>query len=57
MPDAIEMLENFNSLAKRPMVKDYVNKKAAEWVYKLFMDEIKEVEELFENYLRLAFHI
>ena len=22
--DAIEMLENFNSLAKRPMVKDYV---------------------------------
>lgn len=49
VPDAIEMLENFNSLAKRPMVKDYVNKKAAEWVYKLFMDEIKEVEELFEN--------
>lgn len=43
------MLENFNSLAKRPMVKDYVQKKAAEWVYKLFMDEIKEVEELFEN--------
>jgi len=49
VPYAIEMLENFNSLAKRPMVKDYVNKKAAEWVYKLFMDEIKEVEELFEN--------
>lgn len=49
VPDAIEMLENFNSLAKRPMVKDYVQKKAAEWVYKLFMDEIKEVEELFEN--------
>lgn len=43
------MLENFNSLAKRPTVKDYVQKKAAEWVYKLFMDEIKEVEELFEN--------
>ena len=33
----------------RPIVKDYVQKKAAEWVYKLFMDEIKEVEELFEN--------
>lgn len=49
VPDAIEMLENFNSLAKRPMVKDYVQKKAAEWVYKLFSDEIKEVEELFEN--------
>jgi dynein heavy chain len=49
VPDAIEMLENFNSLAKRPLVKDYVQKKAAEWVYKLFTDEIKEVEELFEN--------
>lgn len=45
VPDAIEMLENFDSLAKRPMVKEYVHKKAAEWVYKLFMDEIKEVEE------------
>ncbi len=49
VPDAIEMLENFNSLAKRPMVTDYVHKKAAEQVYKLFIDEIKEVEELFEN--------
>ena len=48
VPDAIEMLENFDSLAKRPMVRDYVHKKAAEWVYKLFMDEIKEVEEQFE---------
>ena len=43
------MLENFDSLAKRPMVKDYVHKKAAEWVYKLFMDEIKEVEDMFES--------
>ena len=49
VPDAIEMLENFDSLAKRPMVKDYVHKKVAEWVYKLFMDEIKEVEEIFEQ--------
>lgn len=49
VPDSIEMLENFDSLAKRPMVRDYVHKKAAEWVYKLFMDEIKEVEDLFEN--------
>ena len=50
VPDAIEMLENFDSLAKRPMIKDYVHKKAAEWVYKLFLDEIKEVEEMFEGY-------
>ena len=49
VPDAIEMLENFDSLAKRPMVKDYVHKKAAEWVYKLFMDEVKEVEDMFES--------
>jgi len=47
--DSIEMLENFDSLAKRPMIKDYVQKKAAEWVYKLFMDEIKEVEEQFDS--------
>jgi len=43
------MLENFDSLAKRPLVKDYVHKKAAEMVYKLFRDEIKEVEETFEQ--------
>lgn len=43
------MLENFDSLAKRPMIKDYVQKKAAEGVYKLFMDEIKEVEEMFDS--------
>jgi hypothetical protein len=47
--DAVEMLENFDSLAKRPLVKDYVHKKAAEMVYKLFKDEIKEVEETFES--------
>lgn len=44
------MLENFDHLAKRPLVRDYVHKKAAEWVYKLFMDEIKEVEEMFESH-------
>jgi len=42
------MLENFDSLAKRPLVKDFVHKKAADMVYKLFKDEIKEVEETFE---------
>jgi dynein heavy chain len=47
--DAVEMLENFDSLAKRPLVKDYVHKKAAEMVYKLFRDEVKEVEETFEQ--------
>lgn len=31
------------------MIKDYVQKKAAEGVYKLFMDEIKEVEEMFDS--------
>jgi len=42
------MLENFDSLAKRQLVKDFVHKKAADMVYKLFKDEIKEVEETFE---------
>lgn len=37
IPDAVEMLENFDSLAKRPLVIDYVHKKAADMVYKLFM--------------------
>jgi len=48
--DAVEMLENFDSLAKRPLVRDYVHKKAAEMVYKLFKDEIKEVEETFDGH-------
>ena len=38
--DAVEMLENFDTLAKRPLVKDFVHKKAAEMVFKLFKDEI-----------------
>ena len=42
------MLENFDSLAKRPQVKEFVQKKAAEMVYKLFKDEMKEVEETWE---------
>jgi hypothetical protein len=29
-------------------VKDYVHKKAAEMVFKIFKDEIKEVEETYE---------
>jgi dynein heavy chain len=47
--DAVEMLENFDSLAKRPLVIDYVHKKAADMVYKLFLTEIREVEETFES--------
>ena len=49
IPDAVEMLENFDSLAKRPLVIDYVHKKAADMVYKLFLTEIKEVEDTFES--------
>lgn len=47
--DAVEMLENFDSLAKRPLVKDYVHKKAAEQVWRMFTDEIKEIEETFDQ--------
>jgi len=47
--DAVEMLENFYQLARRPAVMEYVQKKAAEQVYKLFMEEIKEIEETFES--------
>jgi hypothetical protein len=47
--DAVEMLENFDSLAKRPLVKDFVHKRAAEMVFKLFKEEIKEIEETFEG--------
>lgn len=46
--DSVEMLENFDSLAKRPLVKDYVHKKAAEMVWRTFKDEIKEIEDTFE---------
>ena len=31
--DAVEMLENFYQLAKRPTIIDFVTKKAAEQVY------------------------
>jgi len=47
--DAVEMLENFFQLAKRPSIIDYVQKKAADQVYKMFMEEIKEVEDMFEG--------
>lgn len=42
------MLENFDHLAQRPKVEEFVHKKAAEWVFKLFTDEMKEVEEIFD---------
>lgn len=46
------MLENFDSLAKRPLVKDYVHKKAAEMVWNMFKSEIKEIEDTFEDYTK-----
>jgi len=48
--DGVEMLENFDSLAKRPLVKEFVHKRAAEMVYKLFKEEIKEVEDIFDGH-------
>jgi hypothetical protein len=48
--EAVEMLENFDSLAKRPIVKDHVQNKAADMLFKLYKDEIKEVEETWESY-------
>lgn len=50
--EGVEMLENFHQLAKRQLVKDYINSKAAENVYNLFMTEMKEVEEMYENYIK-----
>lgn len=43
------MLENFYMLARRPTVLEYVQKKAAECVYKLFIEEIKQIEEIYES--------
>jgi dynein heavy chain len=52
--EGVEMLENFHQLAKRQLVKEYIETKAAEFVYKLFMDEMKEVEEMYENYTKIS---
>jgi hypothetical protein len=49
LEDAVEMLEHFYLLARRPAVMDYVQKKAAECVYKLFIDEIIQIENIFES--------
>ena len=46
--DAVEMLENFYQLAKRPSIIEFVQKKAADMVYQLFIIEMKEVEDTFE---------
>jgi hypothetical protein len=42
--DAVDMLENFDQLAKRPSIKDYVQGKAADMVYQMFERELKDVE-------------
>jgi len=47
--DAVEMLENFQQLAKRSSIEEYVHQKAAAQVYNLFMAEIKEVELQFDT--------
>jgi hypothetical protein len=47
--EAVEMLENFYQLAKRPNIIEYVQTKAAEQVYNMFIAEMNEVEEIFEN--------
>ena len=47
--DAVEMLENFYQLAKRQSILEYVQKKAADLVYQLFIAEMKEVEDTFES--------
>jgi hypothetical protein len=47
--DAVELLENFDTLAKRPFVRDFVHNKAAStMVYKMFLQEINQVYETFE---------
>lgn len=46
--DAVEMLENFYQLAKRQNIITFVQTKAAELVYNLFIAEMKEVEDTFE---------
>lgn len=46
--DAVEMLENFQQLAKRSSIQEYVYQKAATQVYNLFLNEMKEVETQFD---------
>jgi hypothetical protein len=43
------MLESFYLMAKRPTIKDYVQKKAATNVYQLFIEEIRQIEETYES--------
>lgn len=49
------MLVNFDTLAKRPYVKDFAHKNSEEMVLKLFKDEIKEVEDTFKISQRKQF--
>jgi hypothetical protein len=42
-------------MARRPSIQDHVKKKAADLVYKLFLDEMKEVEDLFDKQLKPPF--
>lgn len=47
--EGCEMVENFDKLAKRQPIKDFVHKNATEWVYNLFLEELKQVEEIHEQ--------
>ena len=47
--EAVDMLENFEQLAKRPSIKDFVNKSGANIVLRMFQDEIKNVEAIFDS--------
>lgn len=44
--DAVQMLDNFDLLAKRQAIKDYVQTKAAEKVFNMFMQEATLIETM-----------
>jgi hypothetical protein len=46
--DAVEMLENFQQLAKRASIQEFVHTKAANTVYMKIIQEIKEIESQFD---------
>jgi dynein heavy chain, axonemal len=46
--DSVEMLENFQQLAKRESIKDFVHTKAANTVYQKIIEEIREIEQQFD---------
>jgi hypothetical protein len=51
--EGVEMLENFHQLSVRQLVKDYIETKAANFVYDLFIKEMKEVEDRYESHTKV----